>query len=72
MACRDELVECAKDERCEVHFVLSKPPDKWEGSKGRCCQNIFDKHLFPAADDCLALICGPPAMQVCSKGPLLF
>ena len=61
---REELDECAKDERCEVHYMLSKPPDNWTGGKGRCCQATFEAHLFPAADDCLALICGPPAMQV--------
>ena len=34
------------------------------GSKGRCNKAIFEQYLFPAADDCLALICGPPAMEV--------
>lgn len=36
------------------------------GSKGRCNKAIFEQYLFPAADDCLALICGPPAMEVCT------
>ena len=47
--------------------MLSKAPEGWTQGKGRCCQATFEQHLFPAADDCLALICGPPAMQVCSR-----
>ena len=45
--------------------MLSKAPEQgWAGSKGRCNKDIFERYLFPAADDCLALLCGPPAMEV--------
>ena len=67
--CREDLDRRAEeDERLEVHYVLSTPPEGWVGSQGRCNKAIFEQHLFPAADDCLALICGPPAMEV-SHGP---
>ena len=36
---------------------------------GRVCEEMLRKHLFPPGTDSLALMCGPPGMQVISLPP---
>ncbi|KAK9903477.1 hypothetical protein WJX75_006549 [Coccomyxa subellipsoidea] len=63
---RPELDAFAKDERLEIHYVLSRPTNAaaWTcGSTGRVCEEMLRKHLFPPGTDSLALMCGPPGMQ---------
>lgn len=48
--------------RFQHHYCLSKAPEDWEHSKGRINFDMLRKHLPPAADDSLILICGPEPM----------
>lgn len=60
---REELDAWARDdERVEVHHILSRAADGWQGSRGRCSEELFQQHLFPSGKDALALLCGPQAM----------
>lgn len=39
---------------------------------GRVCEEMLRKHLFPPGTDSLALMCGPPGMQVISLAPSFY
>lgn len=39
---------------------------------GRVCEEMLRKHLFPPGTDSLALMCGPPGMQVISLPPSFY
>jgi nitrate reductase (NAD(P)H) len=61
---REDLDMLAKDDRFSVHHVLSRHPEPtWTGgSCGMVCRELVEKHLFPASESTLALLCGPPPM----------
>jgi nitrate reductase (NAD(P)H) len=69
--CRDDMNALVKgrEHRCELLYMLTKPPDTWSGLKGRIgkhlleervgkCKNNGDEH----GED-LVLICGPGALE---------
>jgi len=62
---RKELDEfAAKYEQFRVHYVLSSPPDGWQGGTGRVNKQMIDQHLpAPAGDDTKVLVCGPDPMM---------
>lgn len=50
-------------EKFSVHYILSDAwPADWKGSTGFVTKDLFEKELFPSADDCYNLMCGPPIM----------
>lgn len=57
----DELA-VAHPSRFKVFYVLNNPPAGWNGGVGFVSKEHIRDHLFPAADDCKALLCGPPPM----------
>ncbi|KAL1906675.1 hypothetical protein Sste5344_007527 [Sporothrix stenoceras] len=68
--CRQELNDlCLAAQRkrpdaggCEVIHALSKPPTGWTGLCGRISENLLREKAAPA-ENRLALVCGPPAME---------
>lgn len=76
-ACRevnDLLMRSTLDEwaikypdKFKVHYILSESaPEGWTYSTGFVNKDLFQKELYPAADDVHNLMCGPPIM--CEKG----
>mmetsp|Transcript_2470 Transcript_2470/g.3713 ORF Transcript_2470/g.3713 Transcript_2470/m.3713 type:complete len:886 (-) Transcript_2470:225-2882(-) len=72
-ACREEndlLMRSTLDEWAEkfpkkfqVHYILSDGwPADWKFSTGFVNKALFEKELYPAANDCYNLMCGPPIM----------
>ncbi|GAA5833257.1 hypothetical protein JCM9279_001469 [Rhodotorula babjevae] len=59
----DELEKVAGSARYAQHLVLSQGPDDWPSSRGRVGREHLERHLPPAAEDALVLMCAPPAMQ---------
>jgi len=54
----DEFAE--KYEQFKVHYVLSSPPDGWQGGEGRINKQMIEEYLpAPAGDDSKVLVCGP-------------
>ena len=52
----------------KVHYVLEKPPAKWEGSHGYVTADIVKKHLPGPSSDILIMVCGPPPMMKAISG----
>lgn len=72
-ACREEndllmrstLDQWAKvfPDKFKVHYILSDSwPENWKYSTGFVDKALFEKVLYPAADDVHNLMCGPPIM----------
>jgi len=72
-ACREEndlLMRSTLDEwaqkypkKFQVHYILSdRWPEGWKYSTGFVNKALFEEHLYPAANDCYNLMCGPPIM----------
>ena len=40
-----------------------QPSPAWPGLSGRITQEMLQAHLFPPADDTVALFCGPPSFS---------
>ncbi|XP_022993049.1 nitrate reductase [NADH] [Cucurbita maxima] len=61
---RDELDTWAKkNQRLKVWYVVQESiREGWEYSVGFITENILREHIPAAAEDTLALACGPPAM----------
>ncbi|KAL2001165.1 hypothetical protein VTN02DRAFT_2148 [Thermoascus thermophilus] len=61
---RDELDAFAKrwPQKFKVHYVLSQPSEKWDGSEGFVTADLIKQHLAPASKDSKVLLCGPPPM----------
>lgn len=57
-------------ERFRVHYVLSSPPEGWTQGVGRMTCEMMRERLFPAGEDTLGLMCGPPGLldNVCVPG----
>lgn len=81
-ACREEndlLMRSTLDEWAEkypnkfaVHYILSdRWPEGWKYSTGFVDKSLFKEHLFPAANDCYNLMCGPPIMLEKGVNPAL-
>lgn len=53
----------------KVHYVLSDPPENWQGKTGRITQQMIEQHLpGPAGEDSKVLLCGPdPMTEAMSK-----
>ncbi|KAL7473000.1 hypothetical protein ACHAXS_013379 [Conticribra weissflogii] len=63
--CRQTLDEWAEkhSDRFKVHYILSDgAPEGWKHSVGFVNKDLFEKHLYPAGDNCFNLMCGPPIM----------
>jgi len=72
-ACRQEsdiMLRSALDQwqniffnKFRVHYILSDSwPHNWEHSTGFINKELMEEHLFPASDDVLNVMCGPPVM----------
>lgn len=61
-------------EKCEqfnVHYVLSNPPEVWQGGSGRVNKQMIEEYLpAPAGDDTKVLVCGPDPMMEAMVGAL--
>ena len=47
---------------CRVYHVLSKAPEGWTQGQGRVTDDMMREHFFPAGEDSLGLMCGPPGL----------
>ena len=70
---REELDRLARDnpEKFNIHYVLSKPPEGWQGEEGRVSRDMIEKKLPKVEKGNKFLICGPDAMEEALKGHLL-
>jgi len=58
----DDFAE--KHDQFKVQYILSSPPDDWQGAKGRISKDMIEKHLpAPAGMDTKILVCGPDPMM---------
>jgi cytochrome-b5 reductase len=62
---KKELDAFAKEhEQFKVHYVLSSPPENWQGGKGRINKQMIEEYLpAPAGMDSKVLVCGPDPMM---------
>lgn len=68
---KEELDTLAMDARFSVHHVLSRVKSWSGGSTGRVTVDLIKEHCFPAGDDTLCLLCGPPGMIDAACKPAL-
>ena len=53
-----------KYDQFTVHYVLSDPPENWQGDKGRVNKQMIEEYLpGPAGMDSKVLVCGPDPMM---------
>jgi cytochrome-b5 reductase len=53
-----------KYDQFNVQYILSSPPKKWQGGKGRISKEMIEEHLpAPAGMDTKVLVCGPDPMM---------
>jgi NAD(P)H-flavin reductase len=54
----------------QVWYVVSKSPEGWPYTTGYITEALMREKLFPAAQDTLGLMCGPPGLldNVCKPG----
>lgn len=70
--CRTELDTYAAEnpDRCTIIHTLSKAPDSWTGRRGRISAELLKEYASPV-DECMVLVCGPPAMEKAAREALL-
>lgn len=61
----------SSDGRMDITHVLENPPDDWDGLEGLVNKDMMKEHLFPAGDDSVVFVCGPPLMIKKSVLPAL-
>lgn len=66
--CREEMDNLVKgrEHRCRLLYTLTRPPEGWNGEKGRIGRALLEReirHLRTDRKDALALICGPESME---------
>lgn len=63
IACADELAQLQRTLDLRVFYVLSEPPENWDGLAGQCDDMTLDQ-CFPKKDreQWLYFLCGPTAM----------
>ncbi|CAL5220115.1 g2068 [Coccomyxa viridis] len=60
----EELQEMAKDARFKVWYTVDRVPEgmEWSYSTGFVSEDMVQEHLFPHAENTIAVMCGPPPM----------
>ncbi|KAH8804820.1 putative nitrate reductase [Xylogone sp. PMI_703] len=65
--CREDIDSLTRgnEDRCKVHYLLTKPPDGWSGLKGRIGKDLLEKEVGTCTSngEVLILICGPEALE---------
>ncbi|VDN97353.1 unnamed protein product [Rodentolepis nana] len=61
---RNELEQLrdANQSRFRLWYTLSSPPENWSYSAGYIDQGMIDEHCYPAGENTVNLLCGPPMM----------
>ncbi|VDN98397.1 unnamed protein product [Rodentolepis nana] len=61
---RDELEQLrdANQTQFRLWYTLTSPPENWSYSAGYIDQGMIDKHCYPAGENTVNLLCGPPTM----------
>ncbi len=72
--CRSELdiLKNQHKKQFTVWHVIASPKPGWPKGKGFVNDQTLKDHLFPAADDCLAIVCGPPTFLSHAVLPSLY
>mmetsp|Transcript_52754 Transcript_52754/g.97640 ORF Transcript_52754/g.97640 Transcript_52754/m.97640 type:complete len:902 (-) Transcript_52754:90-2795(-) len=64
---RDTLEKLAQEhgDRFKLWFTVDRVPEgeQWSFDRGFISEEMIRDHMFPAGDDTLTFMCGPPAMQ---------
>lgn len=70
--CRTELDTYVTEnpDRCTIIHTLTKASDSWTGRRGRISKELLKEYAYPA-DECMVLVCGPPAMEKAAHETLL-
>ncbi|XP_034705011.1 NADH--cytochrome b5 reductase 1-like [Vitis riparia] len=70
---KDELDGFARKfpNRFKVFYVLSQPPEAWNGGIGHISKEMIEKHCPAPAPDIQILRCGPPGMNKAMAGHLV-
>lgn len=53
----------------DVHYVLDKAPEGWEGGEGYLTKDMLSAKLPAPGDNHLVMVCGPPPMVASVAGP---
>merc|ERR1712098_903447 len=66
--CREEMDGLVKgqEERCKLHYALTKPDESWKGLTGRVGKELLEKEVGKCESkdgEELVLICGPEALE---------
>jgi len=71
--CRSDLEKVLKENptRFKLWYTLDRPPQDWKYSSGFVSDTMLKDHFYPAADDTLTLMCGPPPMINFACNPAL-
>mmetsp|Transcript_14712 Transcript_14712/g.22129 ORF Transcript_14712/g.22129 Transcript_14712/m.22129 type:complete len:113 (-) Transcript_14712:1222-1560(-) len=63
----------AKYDNMHIRFIIDKAPTdgrEWNESVGYVTEPLIKERLFPAAEDVVVLLCGPPILVKISKANL--
>jgi 3-phenylpropionate/trans-cinnamate dioxygenase ferredoxin reductase subunit len=61
---REEIETLSNTLKLEVVYILSNPPEKWQGESGYITREILERYLPQARDDsCEVFICGPEPLM---------
>lgn len=65
IAFQDELAEASKSINLDIDYVLSKPPNDWQGKQGLIDRNILEQALveIEKPEQWLFMLCGPNVMM---------
>lgn len=57
------------EDRCRMLYMLTDGSENWTGIKGRVSEELLREHAAPGEGK-MALICGPPGLEVAAKAGL--
>ncbi|CAG7785540.1 unnamed protein product [Allacma fusca] len=71
--CRSDLEKIQKEhpDRFKLWYTLDRPSNDWKYSTGFINAEMLQSNFFPAADDTIVLMCGPPPMINFACNPAL-
>ncbi|CAH2062918.1 unnamed protein product, partial [Iphiclides podalirius] len=70
---RDEIEKYQREHPAQFNFwyTLDRPKEGWKYSTGFINEEMIKEHMFPASNDVIVLMCGPPPMINFACNPAL-
>ncbi len=65
IAFQDELADASRSINVDINYILSEPPEDWQGIQGLLDKKLLVQKLskIDTPEEWLFLLCGPPAMM---------